>query len=438
MQNLEDNGQTKRITTVSDDKPKRNKVKIIVGAIVVVTIIVVCTTIFIVSKNKKEQGDTDTDQDELELVASVKDTYEGLNYSTNKESLEQIGNFYDYSRGLEGFKIDVSYQKVDGLKDKNKENYINEELKNTAYSLYDNSLIQDNNTLYEHIYNYTDVYIFNNVVSTMYCKEVCDIDGVSKYEYKAVNLNIKDKKEFTINDIYISSFDINSILNDIEKDELNNNMLVFSVSPKNVYIAGKEKVRVISLYDNKESVAIFKRFADNKKLFNTTYTANPYVFTTKKFIETDSYGTVEENLFIDTFSNLDYDIYTKGLRDKTYTLYRDGINRARNVAYSNPSKRYLAQLEPTITKNEEDKTYTIAIIYDLYEIEKNFYANSIIDFVVASENKSRKENEKVNYFKNTVMDADDYLLNKSVEIIRLKVDENGEEIKEELVNMGIS
>lgn len=431
------NEETKSDEDININEQKTKKLldkKIIIGIICILAIVlcIVIYTLFIADKDI--ENDTDNLKNEEKLLVKDNEKYEGLNYSMKKENIIQQGFFYDYSRNLEGNKVDVSYIKVEGLKDKTLEEKINLKLKEEVENLYNEKNLQDSNVLYNHIYNYTDVYIFNNVLSTMYCEEICDVDGNIVYKYKGVNINLKDFKNFDIKDVFVNTANLEQIFvgNSIDN-------MVFSVSPKNIYYLNSDnKIKTVNLYEHKDIVAIYKRFYENKKLFEKTYNANPYIFTTKRFIESDIYGLEEDNLFIDTCNTLvDKDINEK-IEEVVNQLYKEAVNKARNLSYSNPSKRYLVQIIPSIEKNSDNK-FDVIIKYNTYEIDKKFFNENIERFVIESENKVDRETNIVDYFKNTVMDADNYLNNLTTDIIKKEIDENGKEVSNEnQMNMGIS
>ena len=424
------------------DKKRLNK-KILIGIICIISI-VICVVIYAVLNNNKSSEDVVDIEDESNLISSVTDTYEGLNYLSEKTIIKQIGFFYDYSRNLEGSKIEVSYIKVDGLKDNQLEEKINNLLMETANELYTEENVQDSNVLYDHIYNYTDVYIFNNVLSTLYCKEVCDINGNIQYEYKGLNVNLNNFSKIELKDVFINTTDINTIMNEDMKVLYNSDHFEFSISPKFIYIPlNGENVDKISLYENRNQVAIYKRFYSNTKMFEKTYNATPYVFTTKKFIETDLYGLVEDNMFIDTYNTLINNNYSEPVKEAIEFLYKDAINKSRNVAFSNPSNRYLVQIIPSVNETE-NKTYEILVEYNIYQIDKQFFNEHIVEFVVGSENKTDVELEAVEYFNNTIMDADQYLEDSINDILKLEVNSNGQNVNQIQqnndvnVNMGVS
>lgn len=416
--------------------------KLIIGLVCILAVILSVVVYTVVTKDENNEESNGETNDESNLVVDEKYYYEGLNYTVAKEYIHQIGFFYDYSRNLEGKKIDVSYYKVDGLKDKTLQDKINNYLKEEALSMYSESNIQDTNVLYDHIYNCVDVYIFNNVLSTMYCKEFCDIDGNVSYEYKGVNINLKDFEPFDITKVFTSTTNVTELMSDKAVQEYSSENFVFSVSPKLVYIPLEDgTIEKINLYENKDKVAIYKRFATETKMFDVTFKATPYAYTTKKFLETDSYGLVEDNLFIDTCNLVIGTDYSEGLKEAAYDEYTGVVNKLKNISYSNPSKRYLAQVTTKIEQKE--KLYNIIVEYDIYEIEKEFFTQNIINFVVASENKEDEEYTSPEYFVDTVMDANKYLKDTQTETIKKEVDSEGKEIVKQNENtipnnMGIS
>lgn len=431
---------------VTENTKKLIDKKLIIGLVCILAVILSVVIYSVVTKEEDAGENNSNTEDESDLIVDETYEYEGLNYTVTKESLQQIGFFYDYSRNLEGKKIDVSYYKVDGLKDKNLQEKINNFLKDEANSLYVQENVQDKNVLYDHIYNCTDVYIFNNVLSTMYCKEFCDIDGNVTYEYKGININLKNFEPFDIAKVFTVTTNISELMSSKAQEKYNSENFQFSVSPKLVYIPLEDgTIEKISLYENKDKVAIYKRYATDTKMFDVTFKAIPYAFTTKKFIETDSYGKVEDTLFIDTCNMIIGTDYSESLKEAANDVYTDVVNKVKNISYSNPSKRYLAQITSDIEK-VEDEIYNIIVSYDIYEIEKEFFNQNIVKFVVASENKAKDEYSSVEYFKNTVMDADSYLKSTESDTITKEVDSEGNEIIEEPEeeeepienNMGIS
>ena len=122
----------------------------------------------------------------------------------------------------------------------------------------------------------------------------------------------------------------------------------------------------------------------------------------------------------------------------------EAVNKARNLAYDNPSKRFLVQIVSDIEK-VSDNEYNLEVKYNEYEISKKFFDDNLIEFVVASENKNDEEISVVNYFDNTALNAAEYLNGMSSETMTKTVDADGVELKENIntnnsqnQNMGIS
>ena len=93
----------------SDEKTKKLLDKKIVIGIICILAIVLCIVIYAVFiKGEKVEENSSSLSDETNLLVKDKETYEGLNYSMEVETIEQLGFFYNYSKNLEGNKIDVS------------------------------------------------------------------------------------------------------------------------------------------------------------------------------------------------------------------------------------------------------------------------------------------------------------------------------------------
>lgn len=410
---------------MSSAKGILNKKKVlIIGTIILIILVIVSCCIYFATRKKQEEV-----ADESDLLVQGAETYEGLNYISKKETILSQSYFYDLDRGIDGSKIDISYLSVDGLKNNELENKINNSLKETAQSLYDETSLENPQVLYDHVYNYTDVYIFNNVLSTMFCRELCDIEGNITYEYKGLNINLKAFEPFNFKDIFINTTNYDEILSQDMRAKVDDGTVIFSVSPKEIYVYNEQDKRIekINLYKNREYVAIYKRFYQNNKLFDKTYNAKPYIFTTKKFYETDSYGLVDNNIFIDTVNKYATGSkYNEKVMDSLDTLYKSAVSASKNKAYSNPSKRFLVQIVPNI-EEKEDGYLNLSVIYTIFEVQKDFFNDKIEEFVIASENRSEEEIVRAEYFNKPIMEADDYLIKTETEIIEKIVDTNGNE-----------
>ena len=110
-----------------------------------------------------------------------------------------------------------------------------------------------------------------------------------------------------------------------------------------------------------------------------------------------------------------------------------------NLAYSNPSKRYLVQLEPSIDRNQLDNTYILKVKYTAYNVDKSFFIDHIDEFIVASENKSKVETDKINYLENPPLNGASYLNNVITDTLKKEVNDKGVEISQNVTTpVGLS
>ena len=83
----------------SDEKTKKLLDKKIVIGIICILAIVLCIVIYAVFiKGEKVEENSSSLSDETNLLVKDKETYEGLNYSMEVETIEQLGFFYNYSK----------------------------------------------------------------------------------------------------------------------------------------------------------------------------------------------------------------------------------------------------------------------------------------------------------------------------------------------------
>ena len=394
----------------------------------IICLLAIFFIVFVKVKVFEEEEEKLKDESNLAQI-SVEDTYEGFSYSQNVKVLEEIGFFYDYGKNKEGNKINVSTVEIDGLIDTTLQKKINEKIEETVKSLYDPSNVQNTQVLYEHVYIIDEVYIFNNVLSTMVCREVCDTNGNSSKEYVGINLDLNTMKDINFEELFLNTTKIEDILTDDMKEVYDSGDFTYSFSPSQIFIPVGNELEEINMFENKEQIAIYKRFKKDNKIFSNTINSKPYVYTVKKFTDTDLYGLVEDNLFIDT-SNLIKSEYPKEIKDSAYVVYQEAIKAIKSQTKSS-SKTFLAQVIVDIDKIDE-KEFEINVKYSIYELDKDFFNNSIIEFVVASENKDNLKVGVTEYFKNTVMNADQYLKAENENIIKKLVDDKGKEIVEEI------
>lgn len=334
-------------------------------------------SVFDESVERKEDSD-------LKYVAKIDDTYSfnDLSYKSyeyKNGQIEDSNNKIPYDQVYHSFRI----VQVSGLKDKNIEKMINDTLLNAALSL--------EGTPESHVNGYESVMgNFGNILSIQINYSV----GRSDTIYKGYNFNLETGEQINFNDIFVSSAPIASIISDailksaawtIDKDnkssgggyysdianidfseaedlsikavnyykELNGN-LNFTVSTDGVTIYDlAEKIipksermytrkAYIDLTEYKDYVAIYKRFASNKDLYEKKLgNDDAYVFVNMQGLYSMSpecrYVINENNFFADMYLSYiadDLMPLAKNYLDKYY------LNNLRNTSMQNPNNYY--------------------------------------------------------------------------------------------------
>ena len=156
---IRENNEEKRIQKVDDEKSG----DIFNTVIIIIAIIVIIIAIFVMIKVFKGTSSTDEDKsannnvtqtdnqnntsnsdsnnnvnDSSELgISSINENYNA--YPIEIESVVHVkgGNFYNNYEGIKGDKAYVEYKQINGLKDEDKQDEINEMLKSLSVDFYD-------------------------------------------------------------------------------------------------------------------------------------------------------------------------------------------------------------------------------------------------------------------------------------------------------------
>ncbi len=218
----------KRNKNRKDKKPKKpvNKRLIVLIIVIVICILITALVIFlkIMKLNKENEESLKEDIDyvfeeetkkeayDKELtIKSLEETYDinDLIIKTYKDVDGKVTDITDRSNSDVG-NVYIEYVEIHGLKNKDVENKINKEIKETVYSLYDGNS--------EHRYNiYTRVAAnFSNILSIdIYKYEI--VQNGSSYEqvnYKNIGLNydLNTGDKINLEDLFISSTPIASLI----------------------------------------------------------------------------------------------------------------------------------------------------------------------------------------------------------------------------------
>ncbi len=274
-----------------------NNIVIAIAFVVVIIAIIVLVMVFMQDSKSKEENattenNTNTAQNETNTnnssntnsnsnsdslaISGLNDMYDA--YSIDIESIVHVkgGNFYNNNEKIKGDKAYVEYKQISGLKDTQKQEIINEKLKNLSVELYDKNYLSDENTLFIDIH--TKLSVNFNTLSYVVIKTYEDIDGNRKDE-KALSYNIRldTLEEIDFEDLFTDNANIKNIYEDYVKGKVN----VFYFDPKYIYVYDENlskdetKIDMSKYYSN---IAIYNRYKDTGELFNSASTSKK-VFT---------------------------------------------------------------------------------------------------------------------------------------------------------------
>ena len=284
---IRENNEEKRIQKVDDEKSG----DIFNTVIIIIAIIIIIIAILVMIKVFRDTSDTNKDQnsDDSNVIQtdnenntqnnnsstdnssnlSISSTNENYNaYPIEIESVVHVkgGNFYNNYEGIRGDKAYVEYKQISGLKDKEKQEKINEMLKSLSVDFYDKNYLGDENTLFIDVH--TKLSVNFNTLSYVVYKTYEDIDGNRINEdIKTLNISLEDMKEIEFEDLFTDNANIKNIYKDYVKGKVDR----FYFDPQYIYIYNDELEETkISMKDNYKNIAIYNRFKDDTKLFKSS------------------------------------------------------------------------------------------------------------------------------------------------------------------------
>lgn len=207
-------------------------------------------------------------------IANVNETYNA--YPIEIKSVVHVkgGNFYNNNDKIKGDKAYVEYKQISGLKDSEKEEKINEMLKNLSVELYDKNYLSDKETLFVDIT--TKISVNFNTLSYVVYRQGQDIDGNEVGEtVKTLNIRLDTLEEIEFEDLFTDNANIKGIYTKYVKGKVDN----FYFTPEKIYVYDEDLEETeIVMSKNYSSIAIYKRFLSNINLFNSSSTSKK-VFT---------------------------------------------------------------------------------------------------------------------------------------------------------------
>ena len=284
---IRENNEEKRIQKVDDEKSG----DIFNTVIIIIAIIIIIIAILVMIKVFRDTSDTNKDQnsDDSNVIQtdnenntqnnnsstdnssnlSISSTNENYNaYPIEIESVVHVkgGNFYNNYEGIRGDKAYVEYKQISGLKDKEKQEKINEMLKSLSVDFYDKNYLGDENTLFIDVH--TKLSVNFNTLSYVVYKTYEDIDGNRVNEdIKTLNISLEDMEEIEFEDLFTDNANIKTIYKEYVKGKVN----TFYFDPQYIYIYNDDLEEIkIDMKDNYKNIAIYNRFKDDTKLFESS------------------------------------------------------------------------------------------------------------------------------------------------------------------------
>ncbi len=189
-------------------------------------------------------------------ISSTNETYDA--YSIKIESVVSTkgGNFFNNNEKIKGDKAYVEYKQISGLKDKSKEEKINNKLKELSTSLYDKNYLGDKDTLFIDIH--TKLSVNFNTLSYVVIKTYEDIDGNHKDE-KVISYNIRldTLEEISFEDLFVANANIKNMYSEYVKGKV----YAFYYDPQYIYVYEKDLSETkIDMSKHFKDIAIYSKY----------------------------------------------------------------------------------------------------------------------------------------------------------------------------------
>ncbi len=208
-------------------------------------------------------------------VSSTNENYDAYPVKIESVVFKKAGNFYNNNDKIKGDKVYVEYKQISGLKDSQKQEKINEMLKDFSVKMYDKNYLSDKECLFVDIT--TKLSVNFNTLSYVVVKQGQDIDGKPlDEEIKSLNIRLDTLEEIKFEKLFVDNANIKNIYSNYVSGQVN----TFYFDPENIYVYTKDlKEEKISMAKNYSNIAIYKRFGSPASLVSASPTSKK-VFTT--------------------------------------------------------------------------------------------------------------------------------------------------------------
>lgn len=407
------------------DKRKRNKnqftFNVIFSTILICAILIVLTIFAIDNKNhnteekNKIENEIEKQITRLEndgiLPVKLTDKYKQNDLKTYPKTHE--ANYYKHTNENgnteEIPKLEINYYQIEGLANKEIENKINEEIKNTAFNMYNKELLDD-----ENVFKITvDTYVLANyadVLSVQITENIIYNNNENHSNLKYLNYELTNGQKIQFKDIFTYNTAIKPIIansayenfawsyDNNDEDGLDNDMskvdysdlenriynvvkeyensreINFGFNEKYIFVVLNNNTISIDMSKIYDNIAIYNRY----KTFEDIYeyenigTKNIFVFSSRP---TDSYYTLiedEENCYIDVAIYGDENVPDKFLEQQKQVL-QTRIAEIKNTLKSNSNEAILYGGYVYIGVDAQNNEIYVSNELARYEMDKSYY-----------------------------------------------------------------
>lgn len=386
---------------------KKNKTVIFLISFIVTCVIITIIAIYLTNEGIITFSQSDIPGEDPPIIIS-----DGLGIKTLEDqyifnNLELVTKKYQngkkkvYTWGEE-YPLEIEYLQIEGLKNKEVQDRINQEIKNIAFHQVTQE--EQNNPKIDRIY--IQVYCqanFSNILSLHTVKETRKKGKTENvYEYAdsvGMNYNLATGEKLTFSDLFTNDANIKSILsqsayttfaeeylnkryedenfdwdgdmNKIDYSEIEDNVLKivqsydkdkqpsFYFNERFIFALIGGKQITINMRDFYHQIAIYHRFAKTEGLYEKIETQSRYVFIPKddKYMLYRKLGKIGDNLFVDVvLQNFDYEEENISKQDKKVQEYinqlEKRIEECKTYLKKNPDKAIVLSLYQDVQYNE--------------------------------------------------------------------------------------
>ena len=456
-------------------------VLIFAGIAAITTLILIKTYQSYLVKDQKKIAEKYEETERKESDSSLGISSEFETYNENDLKVTYVkgteGDVISESSNNTFYKVNYEYPQIEGLKSFSTQENINNELKETAFSLYTEE--DENNLSLKYVEIKGKVLAnYSNVLSVKFTKKIVYTSDKESNEMDFVGLNydLSSNEHLSFSQLFTNAISTKQLLYQKSYDYLISKTYGVKGSKLNVdqlnYIEFIEDsvFKIINSWNNKENfefcfdntnielfiggeyikinmpkiknnIAIFKRFANNNGIYNGKYSGYKNLALFKKYEEQKYYyimiENVSENLFMDIRfvldDNLSENDAIKKIKDNYIKLVSNKKEELKNQLRQNPNVALVYTSIVYLTNDITDNTrYEVSESNDSYEMNIDYY-NDIYKMVIL--NVLRKDVKSIRQSDYYIPEGDEENVSKSEETTTVYyMKDTGEEFVEQQVD----